>query len=267
MLNTRTSAASNVTETSRLFDRYRQTRSHDDRNRLVEIHLSLAEQIARDYHHRGVEGDDLQQVALLALVKAVERFDPEFGARFSAFASVSINGEVKRYFRDHGWSVRPPRRTQEAHLNVRRATDELTVQVGRVPTAREVAAYLGCTVDEVLEAMAATDAYRADGLDAPSAHDECMTIGQSLGAEDGSFEHALASESMRISMSNLPLRDQEILRMRFWEARTQSDIAAVIGVSQMHVSRLLRKILDDLRPLVSDDSLVVSMPPQPATSG
>lgn len=238
-------------EIDALFREYRRTGRRALRNRLVNAHAGLAGHIAKDYAGRSVEYDDLRQVALIGMVKSVERWDPERGVPFSAFASRTVNGELKRYFRDRTWAVRPPRGMQELAVTLSRVTNELTQSLGRAPTVNELAEATDASEDEILEALEARTSYRASSLDAPRPGAEDDGAGSSLGdrmaTSEGGFaqtERELLSEAL---LSKLGAREAEIVRLRFWEDLTQSEIAERIGISQMHVSRLLRRALRDLR--------------------
>jgi RNA polymerase sigma-B factor len=230
------------------FQEFRATGERALRNELVEAHRGLAARIANDYRGRGVDLDDLVQIAMLGILKAVERFDPDRGIPFSSFASRTVNGEIKRYFRDRTWAVRPPRSTQERHLDLRRATTALSARLGRPPSVAELAAELDISDDEVLEAMEAGAAYRATSLDAHRpGDDEGATLADRLpGAEPPS-----RPVEMRVLVSqlldSLPPREAEIVRLRFYDELTQTEIAERLGISQMHVSRLIRRCLLDLR--------------------
>lgn len=245
-------------ETSRadaeaLFAEYRATGKRAVRNKLVSAHAGLATHIAADYSGRGVEDDDLRQVALLGLLKAVERFDPERGVPFSAFASRTINGELKRFFRDHTWSVRPPRSAQELHLAMRRGAEELTHRLGRAPTVAELAKELDASEDEILEAMEAGAAYSAVSIDAPSpggASDEGRSLSDRLSTPEVREHRVEVRLLVEQLLERLPEREAEILRLRFFDELSQAEIADRVGISQMHVSRLLRRTLRDLRTLL-----------------
>lgn len=233
--------------TEELFEEYRRTHHRAVRNQLVERHLRLATQVAGDYRHRGVEREDLEQVAMLALVKAVDRFDPRRGSSFAAFASITLNGELKRHFRDHGWNVRPPRAVQEAHLAVRRAGEALVQELGRSPRVDELADYTNLSEDQVVMAMAANNSYRAERLDsAPSTEEEAPARIDRLSTVDTGYRDVDDRLELEGLMEAVSDRDRRIIELRFWEDMTQSEIADEIGVSQMHVSRLLRKTIDDL---------------------
>jgi RNA polymerase sigma-B factor len=216
------------------------------RDALIADHLPLVRAVVHRFADRGEPIDDLVQVGSLGLVKAVDRYDPEFGAAFSSFAVPTILGEVKRHFRDHTWSVRVPRRLQELRLALARTTPELQQQLGRSPTVAELAAAIGTSAEEVLEAMEAADAYQAMPLDVPAAADG-LSAGDRLGELDLGIQRVEDREALRPLLAELPEREREILRMRFIDNATQSQIADAIGVSQMHVSRLLARTLEQLR--------------------
>jgi RNA polymerase sigma-B factor len=190
------------------------------------------------------------QVASLALVKAVDRFDPSQGASFRAFALPTISGELKRYFRDSAWAVHVPRAAQERALAVENATEELTTELGRPPTVAQLGEQLQLSDDEVLDGLCAARSYEAISLDAPTAasdDDADLTVGGVLGEEDERYELIEADVTVVPSVSALPERERLVLHMRFVEELTQSEIAARIGVSQMHVSRILRRAIARVR--------------------
>ncbi|HEX6238573.1 MAG TPA: SigB/SigF/SigG family RNA polymerase sigma factor [Acidimicrobiales bacterium] len=235
-------------ELDELFHAYGATRDRAVRNRLVEAHRGLAASIANDYRGRGVELDDLIQIALLGTLKAIERYDPDRGIPFSSFASRTVNGEIKRYFRDRTWAVRPPRTAQERHLDLRRASAAMSARLGRAPTVAELATEMGIDEDEVLDAMEAGAAYRATSLDARRPGDD---EGTSLAERLPGAETASRPVEMRVLVGQLlrrlPDREATILRLRYYDELTQSEIADRLGISQMHVSRLIRRCLIDLR--------------------
>jgi RNA polymerase sigma-B factor len=229
-----------------LFEEFARTRSHRLRNQLVERHMGLAAHVARRFGRRGPSDDDLRQVAFLALVKAVDRFDPEREVAFSTFAGRTIEGEIKRHFRDHTWTVRVPRSAKELHLRLRRATDELTHRLGRSPSVDELAADLGVSRDDVIEGIAAGSAYSTSSLDAPVGPEgEGGT--RELGSPDERYDHVTDAEMVERMIARLPTREQEIVRLRFYEELSQSEIAERVGISQMHVSRLLRRSFEQMR--------------------
>jgi RNA polymerase sigma-B factor len=227
------------------FATYASTRDNDVRTRLIEAHLGLAEHLARRFMHRGEAYDDLVQVSSLALVKAVDRFDPERGVEFTTFATRTIIGELKRHFRDRGWAVRAPRRIQELYLHIGQAIATLSQEKGRSPSIKEIAISTGATEDEVIEALEAGQGYRSASLDAPGPDGEAL--GSRLGVNDAAFSDAEHRAALSPHLARLPERDRQILILRFVEGLTQSEIADRIGISQMHVSRLLSRSLTALR--------------------
>lgn len=229
------------------FVEYQQRRDRRVRNDLIESHQALAAHIARRFANRGEPLDDLRQVASVGLLKAVERFDPGRGLEFSTFATATIEGELKRHFRDRTWSIRPPRGRQELHLRLGGAINELSQELGRTPRVPEVAAHLNVTEDEVLEAMEAGGAYRPSSLDAPRAGADSASLESRVGKEDEGFELAEHRVLLEELLAGLPEREHEILRLRFFDGMSQTEIAERIGVSQMHVSRLLTRMLAKLR--------------------
>jgi len=236
-------------ELRRKFLEYATSRDRALRDDLVTAHMGLAEYLARRFTNRGEPLDDLVQVAALGLLKAVDRFDPERGLEFSTYATPTIVGELKRHFRDKGWAVRVPRRVQELHLRLGSVVSILSQELGRSPT-------IGAAVseEEVLEAIEAGHAYRFTSLDAPAGNDDEMSLSAELGAED----QGLIDSEHRVTLSPLiaqfPPRERMILHLRFFEGLTQSEIAARLGISQMHVSRLLARALAQLRTQAEDDS-------------
>lgn len=233
-----------------LFREYRETGRRALRNQLIEAHRGLGLAIAADYSGRGVEDDDLRQIALLGILKAVERYDPDRGIPYSSFASRTVNGEIKRWFRDRTWTVRPPRSAQERHLEVRKVTERLNQELGRAPTVPELAKVISATEDEVLEALEASAAYRGTSLDAPrgtTPEGDARTLGDSLGDGEVGFGRTEARVIVEELLERLPEREATILRLRFFDELTQSEIADEVGISQMHVSRLLRRTLLQLR--------------------
>jgi RNA polymerase sigma-B factor len=231
------------------FAEYARTRDIGVRDELIEAHLRLAEHLARRFSNRGVPVDDLIQVASLGLVKAVERFDPDRGLEFSTFATPTIVGELKRHFRDKGWAVRVPRRVQELHVEINALVGELTQKFGRSPTIPEIAERAGTSEEEILEAMEAGQAYRSASIDAPGgdSDDGAPGLSDQLGSSDSALLDAENRMLLAELIQTLPKREQLMLHLRFFEGMTQSQIAERLGISQMHVSRLLAKSLNLLR--------------------
>ena len=224
------------------------------RDQLVELHLPLVEYLARRFRNRGEWLDDLIQVATIGLIKSIDRFDLERGVEFSTYATPTIVGEIKRHFRDKGWAVRVPRRLQELKLSLTKAISDLAQREGRAPTVSELAAHLQMSEEEVLEGLESANAYSTVSLDAPDSGDEdAPAVADSLGMVDESLEGVEYRESLKPLLEKLPAREKKILLLRFFGNMTQSQIAAELGISQMHVSRLLARTLAQLREgLISD---------------
>ncbi len=217
------------------------------REEVVVLNMAVARAIAHRYARRGIGVEDLVQVAYVGLVKAVNGFDPSHERDFLSYAVPTVTGEVKRYFRDFGWTVRPPRRIQELQGQISRTSNEMSHALGRSPRPSEVAAELGVDVDQVIEALAADGAFTPASLDVPVGEEGAAVLGDLLGDHD----HDLARAEMRMTLGpavrRLSDRDRRILELRFFESWTQEQIAREIGVTQMQVSRLLARILSDLR--------------------
>lgn len=218
------------------------------RDELVAAHLGLAEYLARRFANRGEPLDDLIQVASVGLLKAVNRFDPSRGVAFSTYATHTIVGELKRHFRDKGWAVRAPRRMQELYLRVGKVVARLGQELGRSPTIAELAAEVGVSEEEILEALEAGQAYRFASLDAPVTNDpEGETLATKLGSEDRGLDAAEHRATLGPLIDQLTPRERTILQLRFFDGLTQSEIASRLGISQMHVSRLLARSVAQLR--------------------
>jgi len=225
------------------------------RDELVEQHLPLVEYLARRFRNRGEPLDDLVQVATIGLIKSVDRFDLERGVEFSTYATPTIVGEIKRHFRDKGWAIRVPRRLQELKLSLTKATSELSQKNGRSPTVAELALHLGLSEEEILEGLESANAYSAVSLDAPDGgDDDSPSVSDSLGITDDALEGVEYRESLKPLLEKLPPREKKILLLRFFGGMTQSQIAGELGISQMHVSRLLARTLAQLREgLLADE--------------
>ena len=232
-----------------LFARYLDKRDPVDREMLVERFLPLARQLARRYERPEEPFDDLFQVACLGLINAIDRFDLDRGLAFSSYAVPTILGEIKRYFRDRTWSVRVPRDLQELALKVDRAVSELDLELHRKPTVAEIGAKVGADDEHVLEALEASGAYRATSLQTPWGADEDSgdTLGDAIGNEECGFALAEDRATIERVMRVITPREREILRLRFAEDLTQAEIGERVGVSQMHVSRILRQAIARLR--------------------
>ncbi|MBO0856032.1 MAG: SigB/SigF/SigG family RNA polymerase sigma factor [Nocardia sp.] len=219
------------------------------REEIIELCLPLAEHIARRFSGRGENYEDLQQVARLGLVLAVDRYDPERGSSFLSFAVPTVMGEVRRYFRDGTWAARVPRRLKELRLRLGPATERLAQRLGRMPSARELADELGTEMVEITQAMVAANAYRSGSLDQLTADDEADTypVAARLGTEEPCYELTENAMAVRPLLAELHTRERRILTMRFFESKTQSQIADAMDISQMQVSRILMRTLRRLR--------------------
>jgi RNA polymerase sigma-B factor len=237
-----------------LFERYHRSGDPLAREELIRRCLPLARSLAGRYTRAGESLDDLVQVANIGLIKAVDRFDPTRGIAFSSFAVPSILGELKRHFRDHGWAARVPRPLQERVLKVNASNERLASRLGRAPRPREVAADTGLSVEEVLEALEAGTAFDAMSLDAPLSRgqdDGGATYADAVGALDGRLEMIEYRSVVAATIRALPEREREVLVLRFAEDMTQSEIATRIGISQMHVSRLIRRAIQRLQAVAA----------------
>ncbi|MGN6575643.1 MAG: SigB/SigF/SigG family RNA polymerase sigma factor [Nocardioides sp.] len=228
------------------------TQDEEERHRLVDelvvVNLGVAHSIAMRYRNRGISPDDLEQVARLGLVKAAHAFDPTRQNDFLAYAVPTIRGEVRKHFRDHGWTVRPPRRIQELQSRIMAAATELTQSLGRSPRPSEIARHLDADVEEIHEALSADGCFSPSSLDRKVSDDEnSAALGDLLPADDTEQDAAEARLMLAPVVRQLSERDQLILHLRFFKGWTQDEIAKEIGVTQMHVSRLLSRILQELR--------------------
>jgi RNA polymerase sigma-B factor len=233
-----------------LLRRYEQDRSESTRDELIEEFMPLARHLAARYSGSEPQ-EDLVQVACVGLIKAVDRFDGSRGNAFSSFAVPTILGELRRHFRDRGWSIRPPRDVQERVLKVEKAQAELPAKLGHTPTVAEIAEVLQLSDDEVLEALHAAQGHYANSLDAPtSSDDDVQSLGDRIGEDDPRYDVVESVVTLSPELRAIPHRDREILRLRFMEDLTQREIAERVGLSQMHVSRILRATLDRLREAI-----------------
>ncbi|MFZ1361999.1 MAG: RNA polymerase sigma factor SigF [Candidatus Nanopelagicales bacterium] len=229
------------------------------RDELVTIHIPLVEFLARRFRDRGESPEDLRQVGMIGLIKAVDRYDPDRGAELSTFATPTIVGEIKRHFRDHGWSVRVPRRLQELRMKISAATDELSQKTGRPPTVNELAEHLEITPQEVVEGLESAQAYSTSSLDSPgsgggTSDEGNATLMDTLGDDDEAIDLIVNRETLRPLLDALDDRERTIIISRFFKNQTQAQIAKEVGVSQMHVSRLLNSALAQLREGLEEDA-------------
>jgi RNA polymerase sigma-B factor len=244
-------------DSNELFARWQRDGDRRAREELVKRFMPLARKLARRYQGAREPFDDLLQVASLGLVKAIDRFDYERGIAFSSFAVPTILGELKRYFRDLGWSVHVPRGAQERALKVEEVQRKLTAQTGHPPTVTELAEYMELDVEDVLEALEAAAAHHSISLDTPreDGDGEAGTLADLFGKEDSRFESIDAGATIGAAAKHLPERERQVLALRFLEDRTQTEIAEIVGVSQMQVSRILRRSVARLKELVREDAL------------
>lgn len=238
------------------FIAYRSSRDRALRNRIIEAHKPLAVHIAQGFAQRGEPFDDLLQVAQLGMLKAVERFEPERNFEFSTFATATIQGELKRHFRDRTWSVHVPRRAKDLHLKLGKTVPLLAQKLGRSPSISELAREMDVTEDDVLQAMEAGSAYRSASLEASKSTSDSSypSLADRIGRDDDGFHDAEVRDVVNKLLDKLAPRDRQILEMRFFEELTQTEIAETVGVSQMHVSRLLSRALGDLRSRIAEPS-------------
>jgi RNA polymerase sigma-B factor len=230
----------------RLFERYHERRDPRDQAVLAERFLPLARHLARRYF-APADAEDLEQVASLGLLKAIERYDPARGIAFTSFAVPTITGELRRYFRDFGWSVRVPRSLQELSARVDAVVEELSGELGRTPTTQEIAARCGESSERILEALATRTAHRPDSLDRPMADEERSAAPRAVGTHEEGYARAERSADMDRMLARLPERTEAIMRLRFEQDLTQREIADRVGLSQMQVCREIRDALDALR--------------------
>ena len=228
------------------------------RDRAIEAWLPLARHLAHRYSGRGEPTDDLIQTATVGLIKAVDKFDPDRGVDFAGYAIPTIIGEIKRHFRDRTWSVRVPRRLQELRLAITEANSTLTHTLGRSPTVADISAHLGVTEEDVLEGLEGARAYNATSLSTPISADGTTELGDTLGGEDHEYELAETRVALGPALAALDEREQKILTLRFYGNLTQSQIAEQIGISQMHVSRLIRRSLARLRAVAEPTNVAAA---------
>ena len=247
-------SAANPTDRE-LLKRYHERGDLAARERLIEQYLPLVRSLARRYSYRGELLEDLVQVGCIGLIKAIDRFDVDRGVELTTYATPNIIGEIKRHFRDKGWSVRVPRGLQELNVKLSRLIEDLTVQLERSPTIPELAKAAGVEEEEVLEALETGQAYTTLSLSAPAAGDENADLDplESLGEEELEYEVSENRAVLAPGLRVLDERERRILQLRFFEGLTQSQIAQEVGISQMHVSRLIRRSLEKVREEIATD--------------
>jgi RNA polymerase sigma-B factor len=231
-----------------LLRRYHEEGDVAARQTLIERHVEFVRRLAQRYARRGEQLEDLTQVGCVGLIKAIDRFDGGFGASLTTYAAPNILGEIKRHFRDRGWSVRVPREVQELNVKLTKIVDELTTKLGRSPSVDELAEATETSVEHVLEALESSAAYSALSLsEGPDPDEDSQSPMETLGEEDLGFEQSEQRITLATGIQRLPARERAILHLRFFEGLTQSEIAERVGISQMHVSRLIRNSLDTIR--------------------
>jgi RNA polymerase sigma-B factor len=230
-------------------------RYRDIRDELVTAHLPLVRYLARRFAGRGESADDLMQIGTVGLLQAIDRFEPDRGLEFSTFATPNIAGEIKRHFRDRGWMVRVPRRLQELQGELAAGISDLSQRLGRSPTVPEIAEHLGLTEEEVIDGTESARAYSAVPIDVPSPTTG-MTVADTLIESDSALDHVELRHALRPVLADLAERERQALTLRFVDNKTQSEIAEVLGISQVHVSRLLAKTLAELRDKLPDVHVV-----------
>ena len=244
--------------TRELFRRYKEEGDEEAREQLIVSHINLVRYIAAKFKNRGEPLDDLIQVGTIGLIKAIDRFDPSRGLEFTTYATPTIMGEIKRHFRDKGWTIRVPRRLQELSAKVNSATDELTARLQRSPSIEEVAEYLGTTVDEVLEAMESSSAYSSVPLEAQGGNedDDAPSVIDRYASVDGDLEASDDRIVLEEVIGEFPEADQQAIRMRFIDGMTQVEIAKRLGISQVQVSRMLRRALRRIQDKIDPEGLM-----------
>ncbi len=244
--------------TRELFRRYKEEGDEEAREQLIVSHVNLVRYIAAKFKNRGEPLDDLIQVGTIGLIKAIDRFDPSRGLEFTTYATPTIMGEIKRHFRDKGWTIRVPRRLQELSAKVNSATDELTARLQRSPSIEEVAEYLGTTADEVLEAMESSSAYSSVPLEAQGGNedDDAPSVIDRYASVDGDLEASDDRMVLEEVIGEFPEADQQAIRMRFIDGMTQVEIAKRLGISQVQVSRMLRRALRRIQDKIDPEGLM-----------
>ena len=244
--------------TRELFRRYKEEGDEEAREQLIVSHVNLVRYIAAKFKNRGEPLDDLIQVGTIGLIKAIDRFDPSRGLEFTTYATPTIMGEIKRHFRDKGWTIRVPRRLQELSAKVNSATDELTARLQRSPSIEEVADYLGTTADEVLEAMESSSAYSSVPLEGQgnNEEDDAPSVIDRYASVDGDLEASDDRMVLEEVIGEFPEADQQAIRMRFIDGMTQVEIAKRLGISQVQVSRMLRRALRRIQDKIDPEGLM-----------
>jgi len=244
-------------QVTELFRQYRQTRDPKLRDRLVKIHENLARFLASKFANRGEPLDDLVQVATIGLINAVDRFDPDRGTKFSTYATPTIMGEIKRHFRDKSWNMKVPRHLQELNWNANKAVEELTQELGRSPSISEIAHRIGASEEETIEALELGNAHETVSLDTQFVTEGEMSLvthAEMIGAHDADLKQVEMREDLRKAIQMLDPREQAIIKLRFYRDMSQAEVAKLLNISQMHVSRLQHRALQRLRQFLTADA-------------
>ncbi len=239
--------------TPELFQRFHRTRSPELREQLILAHMNLVRYLARKFANRGEPLEDLIQVGMVGLINAVDRFDPTRGIRFATYATPTILGEIRRYFRDRGWAVKVPRRLQELSMSAAKAADDLTQELDRAPTVAEIAARLEVSEEDALEALETGELYELPSLDrdlGSESDDSRGILADYVGEADQEMERFERRARLAQALNVLPEREREIIQLRFYQGLSQTQVAGKLGISQMHVSRLQHRALKRLRELL-----------------
>ncbi|MDR3710140.1 MAG: SigB/SigF/SigG family RNA polymerase sigma factor [Capsulimonadaceae bacterium] len=243
-------------DAEKAFRRYAASHNERLRDQLVKMHQNLVRYLASKFVNRGEPFEDLVQVGTIGLINAIDRFDPDRGIKFSTYATPTVVGEIRRYFRDKAWSMKVPRRLQELNIAASKAQDSLSSRLGRAPTIREVAERIGATEEETLEAIELGNAYDTVSLDTQMSSDpdsSAMTLGEYVGAEDVTIQNLAAYGDLTQAIEHLEPRERMIIVYRFFRDMSQADVAANLNISQMHVSRLQSQALRTLKKLLVDE--------------
>jgi RNA polymerase sigma-B factor len=250
-MNDNINVSLNQADNDAVFILYRNDPSVSNRNSIVNRFMYLAEIISKKFVNRGVDYEDIHQVACIALIKAVERFSPDKGVKFVSFATPTIIGEIKRYFRDKGSVIRIPRRIYEVYQKVNQARDSLTQELNRSPKVEEIAKYLNIDEETVLEIIESWNAYNMQSFDQNAFTDDDLELHETIGEEDRTFERIENLDFLEKSLDNFNDAEKEFIKMRYFSNKTQKEIAEKFAVSQMYISRMERKILDKFRKILS----------------
>lgn len=238
-----------------LFKEFQRTQDPRIRERLILLHKNLVYSLSKRFANRGEPLEDLIQVGMIGLINAIDRFDPERGIRFATYATPTIVGEIKRYFRDRGWAIKVPRRLQEISLEVSKAVERLGQRLDRSPTVQEIAGEIGVSEEDALEAIEMGQFYELVSLDGELGSDDDgsrSVLADYVGEQDGGLESLGTRSRLDDAIGRLPAREQDIVRLRFFKGLSQTETAKQLGISQMHVSRLQRKALDRLREVLQE---------------